>query len=75
MIEIETEIEQQDDLFKELFENRTSKIIGVLFAVPMSFLICFAAYGIIWFERFGSDLKRIFINKMVSSVCWSIISW
>jgi len=32
-------------------------------------------YSIIWFERFGSDLKRMFVNRIVSSVCWSIITW
>ena len=32
-------------------------------------------YSIIWFERFGSDLKRMFFNQTVSSVCWSIVAW
>jgi hypothetical protein len=34
-----------------------------------------AFVGIIWFERFGSDLKRIFINRIVTSVAWSSMSW
>jgi len=64
-----------DDYFEGLFENRASKIIGVVFATILTLAVSLAAYGIIWFERFGSDLKRIFINKMVSSVCWSILAW
>jgi len=31
-------------------------------------------FGIIWFEKFGSDVRRFFINKMVSSICWSVIA-
>jgi hypothetical protein len=75
MMHIETEVEPHKNVFEGLFENRPSKIVGVLFAIPMSVFICLAAYGIIWFERYGSDLKRIFINKMVSSVCWTIVAW
>ncbi len=32
-------------------------------------------YSIIWFERFGSDLKRMFVNQTISSVCWSMLTW
>ena len=31
--------------------------------------------SIIWFERFGSDLKRMFVNQTISSVCWSMLTW
>ena len=32
-------------------------------------------FGIIWFERFGSNLKRTFLNKMVSALCWTCFEW
>ena len=64
-----------DEYFEGLFENRPSKIVGIVLASLLTVTVFLAAYGIIWFERFGSDLKRIFINKMVSSVCWSILAW
>jgi hypothetical protein len=64
-----------DEYFEGLFENRTSKIVVVVVASVFTVVIFLATYGIIWFERFGSDLKRIFINKMVSSVCWTILAW
>ncbi len=64
-----------DEYFEGLFENRISKIVVVVVASVLTVVIFLATYGIIWFERFGSDLKRIFINKMVSSVCWTIMAW
>ena len=32
-------------------------------------------YGIIWFERFGSDKPRTLINQLFASVCWSGMFW
>ena len=50
-----------------------------IFGIALSFLLILIHlplfYGIIWYERHGSDLKRIFINKVVSSACWSILAW
>jgi hypothetical protein len=63
------------DFFQGLFENRPSKIAGVTLASCLTVITVLATSGIIWFERFGSDLRRIFINRMVSSVCWSILAW
>jgi hypothetical protein len=63
------------DFFQGLFENRHSKIAGVTLASCLTLITVLATSGIIWFERFGSDLRRIFINRMVSSVCWSILAW
>lgn len=28
---------------------------------------------IVWYERYGSDLRRSLINKLVASICWNII--
>ena len=32
-------------------------------------------YGIIWYERFGSDQPRTLLNQQVASICWSGILW
>jgi hypothetical protein len=61
--------------FHGLLENRTSKVLGLFISVLLSILVSASASGVIWYERFGSDLQRIFTNKMVSSVCWSILSF
>ena len=64
-----------ENLFNAVFENEGMKVFCVIIAAILSLLISAAAYGIIWFERFGSDMKRIYTNKMVSSICWSILVW
>ncbi len=61
--------------FNGIFENRPSKIIGASLCILLSFFTFTSVYGIIWFERFGSDLKRIFINRIVSSICWNFLLW
>ncbi len=63
-----------EDLFQGLMENRLSKIISIILASLLALLVFSLACGIIWFEKFGSDQRRFFINKMVSSVCWSVIA-
>ncbi len=68
-------MKKEDNFFNVLFENRPSKIIGAIFSIILSLLTFVSVYGIIWYERFGSDLKRIFINRIVSSVCWTMIVW
>ena len=32
-------------------------------------------FTVIWFEHFGSDVKRTIVNRLVSSVCWSTIGY
>ena len=56
--------------FKELDAPRLSKHILIVISVILSVLCIFGYLGIIWFERFGSDLKRICINRIMSSLCW-----
>ena len=64
-----------EHFFDGLNINRPSKLIAVFAAVLLMSLNSLALVGIIWFERFGSDLKRIFINRIVTSVAWSSMSW
>ena len=66
--------EYREDFFQGLMENRLSKIISIIAATLLSLLVISLTCGIIWFEKYGSDLRRFFINKMVSSVCWSVVA-
>ena len=59
-----------NDYFSQLFENRPSKIIGVI-STWLSILVYIPLlYSIIYFENFASDKKRTILNKLVSSICW-----
>ena len=64
-----------DDYFGGLFENRISKILITAFSFFGTLILMGAISGIIWFERFGSNLKRTFLNKMVSALCWTCFEW
>ena len=68
-------VDYNEIFFKELDAPRLSKHILITISVILSVLCIFGYLGIIWFERFGSDLKRICINKILSSLCWTIILW
>ncbi len=61
--------------FNGLHEKRISKTLGLVIGSTLPVVICLSATGVIWFERFGSDLKRIFINRAVSSICWNILAY
>jgi hypothetical protein len=55
------------------FENNAYKNISIIFTT-VSMPVCIVLfYGIIWFERFGSDNKRTLANKLFSMLCWSTI--
>ena len=68
-------INNEQDYFDELFGNRPIKMFMIAFSSLSLLLSIPVIYGIIWFERFGCDMKRIFINRLVSSVCWSFFAW
>ena len=59
-------------LFQNVFEN---KIISLLLTLSPFLLVLsmLSAYGIIWFERFGTDQKRTIINKLVSDSLWIVV--
>ena len=54
-------------------ENNPYKDASIFFAsvsMPTSIILL---YAVIWFEKFGSDHKRILTNKLLSSICWTLI--
>ena len=68
-------VESIEIVFKELDEPQLSKTILIILSVILSVLCILGYFGIVWFERFGSDLKRICINRIMSSLSWTIIVW
>jgi hypothetical protein len=44
--------------------------IAIVLSVLLSLIVIPSLYGIIWFERFGSDSKRTLINQLFASICW-----
>ena len=63
---------KNEDLSSEYF---TQKVFLSILAIILGLLSCLGAAGIIWYEKFGSDSKRIFVNKIVSAVCWLTLIW
>jgi len=55
------------------FENNAYKTISIIFATVSMPVCTVLLYGIIWYERFGSDNKRTLANKLFSILCWSSI--
>ena len=61
--------------FSGLDEPRLSKWFLLTLSTLLSICNIVASLGIVWFERFGSDNKRIFGNKIVASISWAVIAW
>lgn len=59
--------------FCGVFEDKLSKWASLAFAIAATPISVVLLFGIIWFEHFGSDQKRILTNKLLSSVCWTLI--
>ena len=49
------------------------KMTAIVFSLVVNNILLPFFYGIIWFERFGSDKHRTLINKLVSSLCWNFL--
>ena len=58
-------------LFDQFFVNHSGKSLIIAFSILLNALAIWVAYGIIWYEKYGTDLKQTLLNKLVSSICWS----
>ena len=56
-------------------DERLVLFIGIPFGLILGFINVFGCAGIIWHEKFGSDNKRIFPDKIVASLSWVSIFW
>ena len=61
------------DFFQVVSSNNTFKSMSIAIFAVLLFLILPLIYGIVWFERHGSDKARILSNMLVSSCCWTVI--
>ena len=48
---------------------------GIPLGLTLGFLNVLGSTGIIWHEKYGSDNKRIILNKFVASLNWVSIVW
>ena len=55
------------------FDHGLSTTLMLLFSTIVSLMVLLFLYGIIWYERFGSDSKRTLVNQIVSSICYQLI--
>jgi hypothetical protein len=69
------ELEDGQDFFSGLFENRPSKLAFVFSSIVGGLVLLPMVYSIIWYERYGSDTKRTMLNKFVSSLCWTCFEY
>ena len=56
-----------------IFADRPLKYFAVISVVVMIVIFVTLCIGIIWFERYGSDLRRILIYRLVSCICWCLL--
>jgi len=63
------------DHFSAAFENGYIKNISASVSCIVILIILPFLYGIIWYERYGTDVKRVLLNRMVSSICWSFFEY
>jgi len=62
-----------DNPFDGVMETKPSKVFSLTFScltIPINIGLL---YGIVWFEKYGTDNKRTLINKLVASLCWNLI--
>ena len=47
----------------------------ICISILCSIIVVSLSYGIIWYEKFGTDQKRTLMNKLVASLCWTWLEW
>ena len=56
-----------------IFEDRPLKFVGVIFTLLTIGITFCLSCGIIWYEKYGADLKRTLTNRLVSSISWCVL--
>ncbi len=57
------------DMFEGLMENHPSKVLTILMSLLTMTLTTPFLFGIIWYERNGSEIQRKLIDRLASSSC------
>ena len=59
------------DFFEPAFRNVPLKLTIICATLAMVIFQILSGYGIIWYEKYGSDKKRILVNRLLTSLCWT----
>jgi len=57
--------------FCGFYEDTLSKLLFTAVSICIHILSGVMCYGIIWYERFGTDYKRTLANKITALICWN----
>ena len=67
------ETNERYEFYPGLFEPKISMILSIIVSCILIPFDLFMYYGIIWYERYGTDNHRTLMNKLLCSVCWNVI--
>lgn len=59
------------DFFETAFQDGPVKTTSIAITVILMAILVPIGYGIIWYEKYGSDKKRILVNRLLTSLCWT----
>jgi len=64
-----TTLGENQDLYFQGFQDAKASFWIILCTTILICCICWIlSYGVVWYERFGSDSRRTLMNKLVSSI-------
>ena len=66
-------LSSEADFCSSFMEDNVSKISSLVFSLLASILLFPMLWGIIWFERFGTDFRRNLNNRLISAIIWRLL--
>ena len=67
--------DSSSDFFAPAFSDGPLKYFSIVTTTVFIIFLIPSGYGIVWYEHYGADSKRILINRCVASVCWTGIEF
>jgi hypothetical protein len=64
-----------EDFSDFLMASHPTRIASVIFCFLSVVLLPILLYSIIWYDKYGTDKRRTFINMLNTSICWLIIEY
>jgi hypothetical protein len=64
----EEKTDSHSDLCAVILNNSIEKAVMLIFALIAPILLLPFLYGIIWYEKYGTDAKRTIINQLAASI-------
>ena len=68
---LESHQNSSSDFFEAAFQDGPAKTSCIAVTLISMLVLIPAGYGIVWYEKFGSDKKRILVNRLLTSLCWT----